>query len=199
MAAVSRQLLAAALPGIDVDASRAVPARARAAARNHGADVRLLAQSLSTAIGHNRTWRSGGGLTGKRTSRSIAVPHGLFRLDTMSTGSGSTLDETLPGIQLAVFETLWAAEPRLNRIAFLSDENRLDIFFEWGTEPSEEDREGAEYLMQEVLDVAFEGAQRRACFDSGQVAPSDYRDLMTPAIFRAIASAHAPWRLEQGH
>lgn len=73
----------------------------------------------------------------------------------MLTGSGSTLEEILPGIQLAVFETLWAAEPRLNRIAFLADENRLDIFFEWSSEPSEEDREGAEYPMQEVLDVAF--------------------------------------------
>lgn len=117
----------------------------------------------------------------------------------MSRHPGTALEDLLPGIQLAVFEILWAAEQRLDRIAFLEREGRLDIFFEWNTEPSEEDRASAEYLMQEVLDVAFEGIAPDTCFASGQAAPTGYRDLMTHTIFHAIASAHAPWRLEQGH
>jgi hypothetical protein len=110
-----------------------------------------------------------------------------------------TFQELLPGIQLAIFEVLWGVESQLNRISFDEDSCSLRFYFEWKVEPSAEARESVEYLMREVIDVAFEGSAPNLSFFAGVTsAPEHYRELMSRIIFEAIASRHAPWRLEGG-
>ena len=42
-----------------------------------------------------------------------------------------TLEQLIPGIQLAIFEILWSAQPGLRRVLIQEDENALTIYFEW--------------------------------------------------------------------
>ena len=118
----------------------------------------------------------------------------------MVSESAATFEALLPGIQLAVFEVLWAAEPQLNHISFEQDAEVLRIHFEWKVSPAAEARQNAEYLMQEIIDIAFEGQVPVTHFASSEMsAPDHYGEVMSESIFRAIATSHAPWRLEQGH
>jgi hypothetical protein len=110
-----------------------------------------------------------------------------------------TFQELIPGIQLAIFEVLWGVESQLDRISFDEDRGSLRFYFEWKAEPSAEARKNVEYLMREVIDVAFEGSAPNVNFFAGVMsAPEHYRELMSRIIFEAIASRHAPWRLEDG-
>ena len=117
----------------------------------------------------------------------------------MSDTDVAKFDRLLPGIQLAVFETVWAAEPRLARIAFRGDGEILQVHFEWKDDPSPDDIAGVEFMMQGVVDVALESRKAVTRFTSGCSTPDGYREVMSDNIFRAIASRHAPWRLNSGH
>jgi len=109
------------------------------------------------------------------------------------------LDELVPGIQLAVFEIVWPAHPNLDRILFRVDDHMLDVYFQWRSAPTEVDRESSERLMQETIDVAFDGKAPSIRFVSEAAPPSEqYHELMSEPIFKSIASAVAPWRLKAG-
>jgi hypothetical protein len=88
----------------------------------------------------------------------------------------------------------------VNRISFKQDAEVLRIHFEWKAPLAAEARRSAEHLLREIMDIAFEGHAPLTQFASTETpAPDRYREVMSESIFRAIATSHAPWRLEQGH
>jgi len=110
-----------------------------------------------------------------------------------------TLDQLIPGIQLAIFEILWSAQPGLRRVLIQKDENALTMHFEWMSPPTSEERDSAEYLMQEVFDIAFADRIPSIRFVSGTTTPAEpYYELMSETVFKAIAADHAPWRIAAG-
>jgi hypothetical protein len=110
-----------------------------------------------------------------------------------------TLDQLIPRIQLAIFEILWSAQPRLRRVLIQEGNHALTIHFEWSSPSTSEERDSAEYLMQEVIDIAFADRIPSTRFVSDTTAPPEpCCELMSESIFKAIAAAHAPWRLASG-
>jgi hypothetical protein len=103
-------------------------------------------------------------------------------------------EEKLPGIQLAVFETLWHAIDTVQSIYCRSGSNTIDTYFQFDDNPSIEDRDDCVSLMQEVFDVAFEGQGITYSFTCETSAPdADYPYLvMSQPLFQKIAAEVAP-------
>jgi hypothetical protein len=107
-------------------------------------------------------------------------------------------DRRLYGVQICVFETLWP-QKRLSQIYIRDRAIRVDIYFRFAAEPLPEERATCEYLMQEILTLAFPNKARRAGYRFGVAAPSgSYRELMSSTVFERIAKDRAPWRLVAG-
>jgi hypothetical protein len=109
------------------------------------------------------------------------------------------LERVGPGIQLAVFETVWPAFVNLGRVfCDVTSDGQLSVLLEWSATPTDQDQVDVERLMTEIAEVAF-GPATEVCFTSttGTSAGSG-RLLMSPSIFAEIASKHAPHRLKAG-
>ena len=113
----------------------------------------------------------------------------------MSAGPAEQLRKVLPGIQLAVFEILWPAEPHLEEVTVrLTDEGAMVHCTPMAGQTL--DTESCEMLLQEVFDVAMPSLAVQVHF--GPDTLPDHEALMNHALFQAIATEVAPWRLEEG-
>ena len=105
------------------------------------------------------------------------------------------LRKILPGIQLAVFEILWPAEPYLKEVTVrLTDEGATVHCTPMAGQTL--DAESCEMLLQEIFDVAMPGLAVQV--HVGPDISPDHEALMNHALFQAIATEVAPWRLEEG-
>ena len=105
------------------------------------------------------------------------------------------LRKVLPGIQLAVFEILWPAEPHLVEVTVrLTDEGAMVHCIPMAGQTL--DAESCEMLLQEIFDVAMPGLAVQVHF--GPDTSPAHEALMNHALFQAIATEVAPWRLEEG-
>lgn len=108
-------------------------------------------------------------------------------------------DAVAPGVQLAVFETVWPSFVDLRRLLCSVDTNgQLHFVIEWNGVPTAADRHDCEYLLREIGQAAFGPHSGYHFTYAEQDAAAGYRELMSDAVFRSIASEVAPHRLAAG-
>ncbi len=119
------------------------------------------------------------------------------------------LNELLPGMQHAFFDTVWPAFSWIQSIWIKEIEGQFHFFVVLTQRQNEKEWEDFEYLTGEVLkavqrslDELEYGTNREIKYTIGHgpTIPSDdgYQELMSDRVFKAIAEKHAPWRLEDG-
>jgi hypothetical protein len=119
------------------------------------------------------------------------------------------LDELLPGMQHAFFETVWPAFDWLKSIWIKESEGQFHLFVEACAEQDDKEWDDFNYLAGQVFQAGerllneLEPGKKHIIKHAtrhGLTVPKDhgYRELMTPRVFRKIAKRHAPWRLERG-
>jgi hypothetical protein len=107
------------------------------------------------------------------------------------------LKDMVPGIQLAIFETVWGVFTGLREVLIRRSEDGLEVFCRFKTPPSTSTKADCKRLLREVLDVAFDNAS--SSFKFGTSVPrKPYDQLMSQRVFTAIAKEVAPWRLKAG-
>lgn len=108
-------------------------------------------------------------------------------------------DAMEPGLQLAVFETVWPAFVDLRRLLCSVDTNgQLHFVIEWNGVPTAADRHDCEYLLREIGQAAF-GPHSVCCVTwAEQASSAGYREVMSDEVFRIIATEVAPHRLAAG-
>jgi hypothetical protein len=113
--------------------------------------------------------------------------------------SGSQLTDYLPGIQRAVFETLWLAVPELESIFVRELPQVTSVYCRLTPPLSDEDVDTCQQVLGEIF-AEVPVRVSRIEVKCGVDAPEQgFRELMSKAIFVAIAREVAPWRLEAGH
>ncbi len=108
-------------------------------------------------------------------------------------------DAVTPGVQLAVFETVWPSFVDLRRLLCSVDASgQLHFVIEWNGVPTDADRHDCEYLLREIGQAAF--GPHRVCRITWaeQASAAGYCEVMSDAVFRSIASEVAPHRLAAG-
>jgi len=111
--------------------------------------------------------------------------------------TAQSFKDTVPGIQLAIFETVWGVFTGLKEILIRRSEDGLEVLCRFKTPPSDSTKADCKRLLREVLDVAFDNAA--ASFKFGTSVPrKPYDQIMSQRIFMAIAKEVAPWRLKAG-
>ena|SRR5205807_9500770 len=107
------------------------------------------------------------------------------------------LHDKLPGIQLAVFETVWPAFEQLSEVLVRLDSGDLNVYCRFAKAPGASDKADCERLLREVLEIAFDAPN--ASFEFGVSKPGHvYDQIMSAEVFTAIAKRVAPWRLQGG-
>lgn len=108
-------------------------------------------------------------------------------------------DAVEPGLQLAVFETVWPAFVDLRRLLCSVDTNgQLHFVIEWNGVSTAADQHDCEYLLREIGQAAF-GPHSVCRFTwAEQASAPGYREVMSDAVFRSIATEVAPHRLAAG-
>lgn len=111
--------------------------------------------------------------------------------------------DALHGIQLGLFEVVWPTFRWIEKIWAKRDE-KINLFIQTATEPTEKSREDCKRLFEELLEVAARyhpdalDLARRYQFGLSPPTEVGYIEVMSDDIFRQIAEKHAPWRLEHG-
>jgi hypothetical protein len=109
------------------------------------------------------------------------------------------LEKVGPGLQVAIFETVWPAIPSLQRVSCdVTADGGLGVWLDWDTVPAAEERESCEYLVSEIAHVAFGPAVSIEFDAAAGTAGRPPRVLMSAAIFRELAAQVAPHRLVEG-
>ena len=107
----------------------------------------------------------------------------------------------LGGVQLAIFELIWSSFKWITRI-FVKEagDKTMTIYLQTSQQPSVEDWEDCQRMLQEILDAAFKDTYDRYNMAYGRKRPKDgpYIEIMSPAIFKMIATEVAPHRLSAG-
>ena len=107
------------------------------------------------------------------------------------------LRDKLPGMQLAVFETVWPAFEQLSDVLVRLDGGKLHVYCRFAKMPGASDKADCERLLREVLEAAFDALH--PSFEFGVSKPEQpYDQVMSDEIFTAIAKQVAPWRLQAG-
>ena len=107
------------------------------------------------------------------------------------------LHDKLPGIQLAVFETVWPAFEQLSEVLVRLDDGELKVYCRFAKPPTASDKADCQRLLGEVLEAAFDAPN--TSFEFGVSKPSGaYDQVMSEKLFTAIAKRVAPWRLQAG-
>lgn len=127
----------------------------------------------------------------------------------MAKPRSTTLDELLPGMQHAFFDTVWPAFTWLKSIWIRESNGQFQLFVEASAAQDDKEWDDFDYLAGEV----FKAAERlldelepklkhkiKHTIQYGPAVPKDggYRELMSARVFKKIAKKHAPWRLERG-
>ena len=120
------------------------------------------------------------------------------------------LDDLLPGMRAAFFETVWPAFQWIQSIWVKDSNGELQFFVEATDEQDEKEWDDFDYLVREVLkagermldELAPDSKHRvKHTIQHGPTVPRDqgYQELMSDRVFKKIAKRLAPWRLENGH
>jgi hypothetical protein len=109
----------------------------------------------------------------------------------------ASLDEQLPGLQLAVFEVIWPAFRWIKSIWIKECGGQFEVFVEETATQDEKEWNDFDYLIERVFN-AGEKLKVRHTVQHGLTVPQDrgYRELMSDRVFEKIAKRHAPWRLD---
>ncbi len=104
------------------------------------------------------------------------------------------------GIQLALFEIIWPTFQWIDRIYMKSDPSACIICIQSASKPSDEDWDDCCRLINEILDMAFDGqaVQQRIVWEQDKPESDDYLKIMSPSIFEEIAREVDPSRLDAG-
>jgi hypothetical protein len=127
----------------------------------------------------------------------------------MSKPRSTTLDELLPGIQHAFFDTVWPAFQWIKSIWIKAGRDQFHLFVVATAEQGENEWDDFDYLagavfksVERALDEREPTSKHKIEYTSqnGLTVPQDdgYRELMSDRVFKKIAKEHAPWRLENG-
>ena len=107
------------------------------------------------------------------------------------------LHDKLPGVQLAVFETVWPAFEQLSEVLVCLDGGDLKVYCRFAKTPAASDKADCQRLLGEVLEAAFDAPTMS--FEFGVSKPSRaYDQVMSEELFTTIAKRIAPWRLQAG-
>src|SRR5215471_1197836 len=111
----------------------------------------------------------------------------------------ASLDEQLPGLQLATFEIIWPAFRWIQGIWIKEGNGQLHLFVEAAATQNQREWDDFGYLIDEVIN-AGEDHKVGHTVQHGPTVPQDrgYHELMSDRVFKKIAKKHAPWRLENG-
>jgi hypothetical protein len=117
----------------------------------------------------------------------------------MTKPTRTSIDEQLPGLQLAFFELVWPAFPWIQSIWIKETKRQFQIFVEATATQDKKEWDDFSYLADEVLN-AGEKHKVVHTIEHGPVVPNNrgYQELMSDKLFKVIAKKHAPWRLEGG-
>jgi hypothetical protein len=127
----------------------------------------------------------------------------------MSKPRSITLDELLPGMQLAFFDTVWPAFQWIQSIWVKAGTDQFHLFVVATAEQDEKEWEDFDYLagavfksVERALDEREPTSKHKIEYriQNGLTVPQDdgYRELMSDRVFKNIAKRIAPWRLENG-
>jgi hypothetical protein len=114
------------------------------------------------------------------------------------------LDRLLPGMQLAIFEVVWAVFPWIGAIWLKRSDHLVQLFIKVASVPGEDEREDCDRLLGEVIeagaryDAATFGGRHTIRYGYAVPAQEGFVELMSDRVFRAIARKRAPWRLRRG-
>ena len=125
----------------------------------------------------------------------------------MSKPRSLTLDELLPGMQLAFFDTVWPAFQWIQSIWVKARRDQFHLFVVATAEQDKKEWDDFDYLagavfksLQRALDEREPNSKHKIEYriQNGLTVPQDdgYRELMSDRVFKKIAKRHAPWRLE---
>ena len=111
----------------------------------------------------------------------------------------TSLDEQLPGLQLAVFEVIWPTFRWIKSIWIKELRGQFEVFVEEAATQDEKEWDDFDYLIERVFN-AGEKHPVQHTVQHGPTVPKDrgYQELMSDGVFKKIARKHAPWRLEGG-
>ena len=127
----------------------------------------------------------------------------------MSKPRSPTLDELLPGMQLAFFDTVWPAFQWIQSIWVKAGRDQFHLFVVATAEQDKkewddfDDLAGAVFKsVERALDEREPNSKHKIEYtiQNGLTVPQDdgYRELMSDGVFKRIAKRDAPWRLEGG-
>jgi hypothetical protein len=120
-----------------------------------------------------------------------------------------TLEELLPGMQHAFFDTVWPAFRWIQSIWIKEGNGRFHLFVEAAAMQNKKEWDDFDYLagkvfkaVERLLDELAPDVKHKIkhTIQYGPSVPKDrgYQELMSDGMFKKIAKEHAPWRLENG-
>lgn len=101
----------------------------------------------------------------------------------------------LPGLQLAAFELLWPAEPKLELVCARVDDGAVEI--RCTPKLASEDEDACRRILEEIFNEAFGAVHTAISFDAPERGHK-WHTVISPEVFKAIAAEVAPWRLDAG-
>lgn len=106
--------------------------------------------------------------------------------------------KVLPGIQLAIFELVWPVCDWLEAIYIDPEPGEMLVRLQDARAPSSAELGDCDALLKEIFEavMATSGIRLRVALANRATAKEGSLLLMSPHIFRRIASEHAPWRLD---
>ena len=117
------------------------------------------------------------------------------------------LDELLPGMRAAFFETVWPAFQWIQSIWVKARRDQFHLFVVATAEQDKKEWDDFDYLagavfksLQRALDEREPNSKYKIEYriQNGLTVPQDdgYCELMSDRVYERIAKRHAPWRLE---
>jgi hypothetical protein len=126
----------------------------------------------------------------------------------MTAPRSTTLDELLPGMQHAFFDTVWPTFRWIKSIWIKESKGQFHLFVEATAAQDDKEWDDFNYLSGEVfkaverlLDELAPNSKHKIEYtiQHGPAVPKDgYRELMSDRVFKKVAKKHAPRRLKLG-